>query len=400
MPDEASANTPAQTKQEETEPAAVNTAAPAKKPKRKYTRRAPKTSAPGQAKPAARKRVAKPGATTRTGTKAPGRQLDLIAAAARADAAFGPDGPDNNNNSGSSSSGGGGPAVSVSAFSAPREPRPPPQPAAEVFSLLPPGHNPIDRTIFDRLALVWNEEASHWTTEMQQSVLANLPRARVTRSTATFANHYVSRTVQQRGLVPSWGQFIVMRTMFGPARCFRTKWAAALAQRYPMTRYDAYEGVVPTEPQVIRDVLDGKVAMPTPGRRMESVVTLSKERTRRRGPKRKTSKAKKEEPADDEELDVKRKREEEERGREEFKMAAAAAAEEDEDDDEMPTVKEETWMATAAAAAALDPTRTVAQMRKKYYAQVAEMKRLRESNAQIQQHILKLNQLCTVAQEL
>lgn len=224
----------------------------------------------------AQSRVAKPRTARPAGKPRQRQKTSVIGEAQREAAAFKARSEAAGSNGGSDDV----PLLAIAAFADAQNPPPPPLPAEAVFSVLPEGANPIDRAVFVRLKECWEAEAGRWNEEMQRSFLENLCRARVTRSTAVFTNHYLPRTLRLNKLVPTWGQFMVMRAMYGPAVCFRQKWALEFAARYPLAKEDAWEGVVPEDRDTIRGVLDGTMGMPTPRKRKISIMTLSKERRR------------------------------------------------------------------------------------------------------------------------
>ncbi|KAJ6786673.1 hypothetical protein PWT90_08542 [Aphanocladium album] len=219
---------------------------------------------------------------------------------------------------------------------------------------------------------------------MQQSVLDTLPRARVTRSTANFGNHYLSRAAREGSQAVTWGQFIALRAMFGPAVCFRYEWAGRLAERYPLAREDAYEGVIPDK-VTVQDVLDGKAGMPVARRRKVSIMTLAPERSRKRGPTGKR-KANAEAEAEREDWLADLKREE--------SMAAEEGGE-----DEVGKVGEDVWNEAAASAGRMDPAAAIAKMKEKYRAQEAEVKRLRASNDGIRRALMAFTNMAAMAQK-
>ncbi|OAA73537.1 hypothetical protein ISF_00438 [Cordyceps fumosorosea ARSEF 2679] len=152
--------------------------------------------------------------------------------------------------------------------------------AGDILPQLPDDANAIDRAIFERLQLVWKEEASGWTEEMRQSLRSSMFRARVTRTTVKPSSHCTIRRLRRGKEVPTWGEFVVLRTMFGAGVCFGEPWAEALAERHPLAREDAYGGVVPAQPRVATDVLDGKVGLRPASLRRISVRTLGPEKSR------------------------------------------------------------------------------------------------------------------------
>lgn len=167
--------------------------------------------------------------------------------------------------------------------SPPAAPPPPPEKAISFFPVLPQESNPIDEVILQRLAECWDEEASRWTLEMRESFIDNIPRARVTRATAQFANHSLSKAVRLSNEIPTWGQWMILRIMFGPGMCSRQKWFKAFAAAFPLAREPAYDGVVPVNAV---DVLDGVAMMPLQRKRKSaSVWQLEPQRSRNRVPK-------------------------------------------------------------------------------------------------------------------
>ncbi|KAK3187545.1 hypothetical protein K4F52_003603 [Lecanicillium sp. MT-2017a] len=165
----------------------------------------------------------------------------------------------------------------------PPAPPPPLEKAISFFPVLPQESNPIDEVILQRLAECWDEEASRWTLEMRESFIDNIPRARVTRATAQFANHSLSKAVRLSNEIPTWGQWMILRIMFGPGMCSRQKWFKAFAAAFPLAREPAYDGVVPVNAV---DVLDGVAMMPLQRKRKSaSVWQLEPQRSRNRVPK-------------------------------------------------------------------------------------------------------------------
>ncbi|OAQ98587.1 hypothetical protein LLEC1_08189, partial [Akanthomyces lecanii] len=222
------------------------------------------------------------------------------------------------------------------------------------------------RAVFAQLALVWNEEAGRWTEAMQRSVLDILPRARVTKSTASLSNQYVCRMVRQNytesGHIPTWGQFVVMRSMFGPAACFRFKWAVEFVKRYPLAREDAYEGVVPLQRQLVKDILEGKAGMPVARKTKEDVMQLEREKTRKRTPKP---------------VGVKKQNHEASAGLlTQLKMEA-------DEEDETVTVDEDVWNEAAASAGRINPGMWLAKQRQAYAEKEAQIKKLQKDMREI-----------------
>ncbi len=165
----------------------------------------------------------------------------------------------------------------------PLVPPPPPEKASSFFPVLPHESNPIDEVILQRLSECWDEEAARWTLEMRESFVDNIPRARVTRATAQFPNHSLSKAVRLSNGIPSWGQWMILRVMFGPGMCSRQKWFKEFAGAFPLAREPAYDGVVPVNAV---DVLDGTAMMPLQRKRKSaSVWQLEPQRSRNRAPK-------------------------------------------------------------------------------------------------------------------
>lgn len=288
-------------------------------------------------------------------------------------------------------------SITVASFSWPRVPVPPPRPAKDVFPVLPEASNPIDRAIFARLAECWDEESGAWTEAMQRSLLENLPRARVTRSTATFANHYIARTLRQGGgAVPSWGQFVVLRVMFGPAACFRQSWADELGKRYPIARQDAWDAVVPDDLKVVRRVLDGEDGMPVPRRRKVSIMTLRKEYTRKRsgGAKKGNREATKEKEKEDEGGEIWANQ-----GLLTPESEGLGSGESRGTGGEVVEVSEAAWMQAASTASSMDPRDVIEKMKGKYHALNEEIKALEKSKEEIRSWLVAYTKMVELVKD-
>ncbi|ATY63175.1 hypothetical protein A9K55_008439 [Cordyceps militaris] len=347
------------------EPEAAADAAPGRastKPRAKQTAAAPSRSR----KPAAKNRVAKP---ARARPKTFSRKMSLIAEAESETAAFAADGDG-----------------LVWTAPMPDGRIPAPRPSEDVFPRLPDDANPIDRATFERLALVWAEEAGRWTEDMQRSLLHNLPRARVTKSTATFSNHYISRTVRVSGVVPTWGQFLALRVMFGPAVCFREQWAVEFARRYPLALEDAYDGVVPDTAHEVRNILDGKIGMPVVSRRKITIRELAKDRkrTRKRRPAAAAASQSQAAPG---------KKDDDWAEEEEAEVVRMVAGRQPPKKDEVDEVAEDAWNEAAASAASMDPNTVIAKLRKRYCDQMAQIQRLRKDNDEIRKSLDAFNNM-------
>lgn len=407
-------------KVEEPEAATAQAAVPAEKIGKGAPVRAKTTASVAASKPVANGRVRKPAAKTPTGTKIRSKKLRLIAEAENIAATASAtnnnsnngdngDNGDNKNSSSSSSSNSNSSSNNSSNNSSnsnsnnisnKRNNRgqesegtsptratsgkhtPPPLPADDVFAKLPDDANPIDRAIFAQLALVWNEDAERWTEAMRRSFLDILPRARVTKSTATLGNQYVCRMVRENyaesGAIPTWGQFVVIRSMLGPAVCFRFKWAADFVKRYPLAREDSYEGVVPSQRQVVKDVMEGKAGMPLARNRKEGIMQLGRERTRRTKPRA---------------AGVKKERSE---------VGAAFSADlktEAEGEDETVKVDEDVWNEVAASAGRMDPAMWLAKQRRMYADKQALVMELQEDMRDIRKSLEAFKRMADVVME-
>ena len=255
---------------------------------------------------------------------------------------------------------------------------PPPEKAITFFPVLPAESNPIDEVILQRLAECWDEESPRWDLSMREDFIANIPRARVTRTTVQFTNHNLVKHVRASAVQPSWGQWMVLRVMFGPGICSRQKWFKGFAEAFPLAKEPAYDGVVPVNAV---DVLDGKAMMPLQRKRKAAVWQLQRQRTRITKPKEAASASA---PA----AAVKK-----EAGDEEGDGASSSGVqvkEEQDEDEDVPDAGEKRWKRARVAvkgASKMTPGMAIRQLEQRYKEQDAQIRVLRESNGKIRRAV-------------
>lgn len=191
-----------------------------------------------------------------------------------------------------------------------------------------------------------------------------------------FTNHKLAKQLRVSGEQPSWGQWMVLRVMFGPGTCSRQKWYRGFAEAFPLAKEPAYDGVVPA---TAVDVLDGKALMPLQRKRKTAVWQLQRQRTRITKPKEATrvsaaaaAVAKKEGGGDQGDSG-----------------GVQVKVEQDEDEDSQEAA-EKRWKRARIAvkgASKMTPGMAIRKLEQRFKVQDAQIQVLRESNAKIRRAV-------------
>lgn len=127
--------------------------------------------------------------------------------------------------------------------------------SARKMTTIPPysGYNIVDWHIYNRLSSLWKTESQSWSEGERRDFVEWVPRARVTERENSMLDHPLAEHMRQCN-APSWGHFVILRTMFGASVCARQSWWAEFKGRYENKgRYerrageDAPPGVVPRD---------------------------------------------------------------------------------------------------------------------------------------------------------